>query len=64
MAEDGMGGAIDEGTGRLKERFSSPEEEEALAMETLGTAGVAGMGPEVSQSSPALRQRVIFLSSL
>ncbi|CAB1119674.1 unnamed protein product [Ectocarpus sp. CCAP 1310/34] len=46
MAEDGMGGAIDEGTGRLKERFSSPEEEEALAMETLGTAGVAGMGPE------------------
>lgn len=55
-----MGGAIDEGTGRLKERFSSPEEEEALAMETLGTAGVAGMGPEVSYSSPALRQRAFF----
>ncbi|CAN0041997.1 unnamed protein product, partial [Hapterophycus canaliculatus] len=46
MAEDGKGGAIDEGTGRLKERFTNPEEEEALAMETLGTAGVTGMGTQ------------------
>lgn len=47
MAEDGKGGAIDEGTGKLKERFTNPEEEEALAMETLGTAGVTGMGTQV-----------------
>lgn len=47
MADEGTGGAIDENTGRLRERFSTPEEEEALAMETLGTARVAGLGPQV-----------------
>lgn len=47
MAEDGKGGAIDETTGRLRERFSTPEEEEALALETLGAARVAGLGPQV-----------------
>lgn len=47
MAEDGKGGAIDEATGRLRERFSTPEEEEALALETLGTAQIAGLGPQV-----------------
>eukprot|EP00903_Cladosiphon_okamuranus_P012012 g11279.t1 len=45
MAE-GVGGAIDEKTGKLRERFSTPEEEEALALETLGTAQVAGLGPQ------------------
>lgn len=46
MAKDGRGEALDE-MGRLNERFSTPEEEEAMAMETLGTAGVAAMGPQV-----------------
>ena len=46
MANDGKGGAVDE-MGLLPNRFSSPEEEEALALETLGTAGIAGMGPQV-----------------
>lgn len=47
MAGDGDLRNVHEGAGLLKERFSTPEEEEALAMETLGTAGVAGMGPQV-----------------
>ena len=47
MANDGRkGGALDE-MGQLTRRFNSPEEEEALALETLGTAGIAGMGPQV-----------------
>lgn len=47
MADEGVGGAVDEATGKLRERFSTPEEEEALALETLGTAQVAGLGPQV-----------------
>ena len=53
MADEGTGGAIDETTGRLRERFSTPEEEEALALETLGTARVAGLGPQVPLTFPA-----------
>lgn len=29
------------------DRFSSLEEEEAMALETLGVAGIAAMGPQV-----------------
>eukprot|EP00752_Nemacystus_decipiens_P013364 g11833.t1 len=46
MADEGTGGAIDETTGKLRERFSTPEEEEALALQTLGTAQIAGLGPQ------------------
>ena len=51
MADEGVGGAIDEATGKLRERFSTPEEEEALALETLGTARVAGLGPQVTRKA-------------
>lgn len=57
MAEDGKGGAIDETTGKLRERFSTPEEEEALALETLGTARVAGLGPQVTLRSGMFSRR-------
>ena len=62
MAKDGKGGALDE-TGQLASRFTSPEEEEALALETLGTAGIAGMGPQVWRGFPLYIERR-FLAAL
>lgn len=49
MAKDGRGGAASE-IGKM-DRFSSPEEEEAMALETLGVAGIAAMGPQVRLSA-------------
>lgn len=45
MAKDEKGGVV----GELSKmnRFSSLEEEEAMALETLGVAGIAAMGPKV-----------------
>lgn len=45
MARAGPGGIPVELSKSL--RFESPEEEEASALETLGTAGIASMGPRV-----------------
>lgn len=46
MAEEGRGGAVDD-MGFIKSRSRSPEEEEALALETVGSSGVVAIGPQV-----------------
>lgn len=45
MSEEGRGGAMDDM--EFKSRSRSPEEEEALALETVGSSGVVAIGPQV-----------------